>query len=66
MIAGKPLAYRFATIAILGGFAMLIQPLSHEVFRLGLPVMIVGILLHAVLDHLPDRSGARSTEGRKS
>lgn len=62
MIAGRPLVYRIATIAILGGFVMLIQPLSHEVFRLGLPVMIVGIVIHALLDHLPD-SAVRAVAG---
>jgi hypothetical protein len=63
------ISYRVATAAILGGFIMLIQPLSQDLFRLGLPVMIVGIVLHAVLDHLPDRTsapgGRPTSDGRK-
>jgi hypothetical protein len=46
--------YRVATAVILVGFAMLIQPLSMFLFSWGLPVMLAGIALHIVLDHLPD------------
>lgn len=52
-------AYAACTAIILLGFAMLIQPFSMAVFSLGLPVMLVGILVHIVLDHLP----ARDPEG---
>jgi len=70
MTLSQPVLYRFATAAILGGFVMLIQPISQDVFRFGLPVMIAGILLHAVLDHIPERSSpppgrSTTTDGRK-
>lgn len=45
--------YRLATGIILLGFVMLIQPLSMDAFSWGLPVMIVGIVIYIVLDHLP-------------
>ncbi|MCC6304794.1 MAG: hypothetical protein IT545_06310 [Rhodobacteraceae bacterium] len=45
--------YRLATAIILAGFAMLIQPLTMVAFRWGVPVMVAGIVLHALLDHLP-------------
>jgi hypothetical protein len=47
--------YLFCTGIILLGFLMLIQPFSMTVFSWGLPVMIVGGIIHIVLDHLPDR-----------
>lgn len=51
----KKNAYRLANGIILFGFFMLIQPLSIHAFNWGLPVMIVGIVIYLVLDHLPDR-----------
>ena len=69
MTLDRTFAYRVATVAILGGFVLLVQPFFLGLFRAGLPVMIVGILLHAVLDHLPERRPQRiasaSTSGRK-
>lgn len=56
-------AYAVRTATILVGFAMLIQPFSMPVFSLGLPVMLVGILVHAVLDHLPARDPDGAGEG---
>lgn len=48
--------YRVATGIILLGFLMLIQPLSMEAFSWGLPVMIVGIVIYIVLDHVPGKT----------
>lgn len=48
--------YRVATGIILLGFVMLIQPLSMSAFSWGLPVMIVGIVIYIVLDHLPGKT----------
>ncbi len=45
--------YRLATGIILFGFIMLVQPVSMHAFSWGLPVMIVGIVIHIVLDHVP-------------
>lgn len=56
-------AYAVCTAIILVGFAMLIQPFSMMIFSLGLPVMLVGILAHAVLDHLPSRDAGEAGEG---
>ena len=46
--------YRICTAIILIGFIMLIQPLSMIIFEWGLPVMLVGVIIHAILDHLND------------
>lgn len=46
--------YVLCTAVILIGFVMLIQPLSMTVFSLGLPVMIAGIIVHTILDHMSD------------
>ena len=47
--------YGLCTAIILIGFVMLIQPLSRcWPFTWGLPVMLAGVILHAVLDHLND------------
>ncbi|MCR9135181.1 MAG: hypothetical protein NXI27_04250 [Alphaproteobacteria bacterium] len=48
--------YRVATGIILLGFVMLIQPLWMDAFSWGLPVMIVGIVIYIVLDHLPGKA----------
>lgn len=48
--------YRLATGIILFGFIMLVQPLSMQAFSWGLPVMIVGIVIYIVLDHVPGKS----------
>jgi hypothetical protein len=59
--------YVLCTAVILGGFLMLIQPLSMSVFSLGLPVMIAGIVLHIILDHMsdpvPEPGAERDREG---
>jgi hypothetical protein len=47
--------YHLATTIILLGFAMLIQPFAMVAFRWGVPVMLAGTVLHAILDHLPER-----------
>lgn len=50
--------YRIATAVILLGFAMLIQPFTMVAFRWGVPVLLAGVVLHAILDHLPERRDA--------
>lgn len=47
--------YRLASALILIGFAMLCQPFTHDVFVYGFPVLLVGVLLFMVLDHIPER-----------
>ncbi len=46
--------YRLASGLILGGFAMLCQPFTHDLFVLGFPVLLAGVILFMVLDHVPD------------
>lgn len=46
--------YRVASVLILGGFAMLCQPFVHSLFVIGFPVLLVGVVLFIVLDHVPD------------
>ena len=46
--------YRVCTAIILIGFVMLIQPLSMLAFTWGLPVLLAGVIIHAVLDHMKE------------
>lgn len=48
-------AYRLASLMIATGFVMLCQPFSHDLFRHGFPVLLVGVILFMVLDHIPER-----------
>ncbi len=38
---------------ILGGFAALCQPFSLWLYSAGFPVLVTGVVLHVVLDHVP-------------
>lgn len=53
-VAAKNWAYRVASILILAGFAMLCQPFTHALFVLGFPVLLTGVVIFMVLDHIPD------------
>jgi hypothetical protein len=46
--------YRLASVLILGGFAMLCQPFTHTLFAIGFPVLLAGVVLFMILDHVPD------------
>jgi hypothetical protein len=46
--------YRVCTAIILVGFVMLIQSVSMVAFTWGLPVLLAGVIIHAVLDHLSE------------
>lgn len=46
--------YRLAITLILGGFAMLCQPFTHALFVLGFPVLLAGVILFMILDHIPE------------
>ena len=56
MIVSKNAIYQLATFIIILGFVMLIQPFTMEAFKWGLPVMIAGIVIYVILDHIPDKS----------
>lgn len=58
--------YRVCTAIILVGFVMLIQPLSMVAFTWGLPVLLAGVIIHAVLDHLSEWKSAPDEAARKS
>ena len=51
---GKTWFYRLATGLILGGFAMLCQPFTQSLFGIGFPVLLAGVVLFMILDHVPD------------
>jgi hypothetical protein len=67
MMLNRANLYILCTAVILLGFLMLIQPLSMSLFSLGLPVMIAGIILHIILDHMrapvPEPGAERDKEG---
>ncbi|XWN34234.1 MAG: hypothetical protein ROR55_14680 [Devosia sp.] len=48
--------YVLATGLILVGFAMLCQPLSQWLYSAGFPVLVVGVVAHIILDHVPRRA----------
>lgn len=50
----KKWLYRLASTLILGGFAMLCQPFMHTLFVLGFPILLAGVVLFMILDHVPD------------
>ena len=58
-VFSKKWFYRLATVLILGGFAMLCQPFTHRLFVIGFPVLLSGVVLFMILDHVPD--GAQET-----
>ncbi|MBX3582302.1 MAG: hypothetical protein KF810_10420 [Rhizobiaceae bacterium] len=53
-LLSKKWMYRLASTLILGGFAMLCQPFTHALFVLGFPVLLAGVVLFIILDHVPD------------
>ncbi len=53
--------YLLANVFILGGFAALCQPVSVWLYSAGFPLLVAGVVLHIVLDHVPaKRSGGGS------
>lgn len=48
-------AYRIATILIAGGFVMLCQPVSQALFTMGFPILMIGVVLFLILDHVPEK-----------
>ena len=47
------LAYIVANILIIGGFAMLCQPFFVAVYSVGFPVIVAGVVIHIIFDHVP-------------
>lgn len=54
--------YRYATTLILVGFVMLCQPFTHGLFMLGFPVLLVGVIMFMVLDHVPEKTPVEGGE----
>lgn len=50
-----PWLYRIASASILLGFLLMAQPVSQRLFMLGFPLILAGIVLYLILDHLPAR-----------
>jgi len=48
-------AYRVATLMIVAGFVMLCQPVSLFLFSFGFPVLLIGVILFMILDHIPEK-----------
>ncbi|MBW8637534.1 hypothetical protein K1W69_10070 [Hoeflea sp. WL0058] len=55
--------YRYASTLIIAGFAMLCQPISHEIFVYGFPVLLSGVVLFLILDHLPGETVKEEENG---
>jgi len=49
------MSYRVATALILVGFAMLCQPFIMMMFSWGFPVLMVGVVMFMILDHIPSK-----------
>ena len=47
--------HRLATALILIGFAMLCQPFTVTLYAWGFPVLLLGVLLFVIADHLPTK-----------
>lgn len=59
----KKWLYRIASALILVGFALLCQPFAHELFVLGFPILLAGVVLFMILDHVPDGKTEEETIG---
>jgi uncharacterized membrane protein YadS len=46
--------YSLATLLIIAGVAMLCQPFWYFVHAGAFPVLVIGVALFVVLDHLPE------------
>ena len=46
-------AYRLASGLIIAGFFMLCQPFTKVLFEWGFPVLLSGVILFLILDHIP-------------
>ena len=51
--------YTLATVLILAGIAMLCQPFFFFLHTCAFPVLLAGVVLFMVLDHLPNFNGDR-------
>ena len=51
----KPIqvGYRIASLLIFGGVALLCQPFDVAYYSYGFPVLLGGVVLFIILDHLP-------------
>lgn len=49
-------AYRVASGLIIAGFLMLCQPFAKVLYEWGFPVLLAGVVLFMILDHIPATS----------
>lgn len=62
-VAYLKMAYRFATFLILGGFALLCQPFWMSLFTYGFPILLIGVILFMILDHIPPKQSEQQETG---
>lgn len=55
--------YMVANGLILAGFAFLCQPFFEWLYSAGFPILLGGVALHIVLDHMPRRLKEDSEAG---
>ena len=48
--------YRLASCLIVAGFLMLCQPFVQILFTWGFPVLLAGVILFMILDHVPEKT----------
>lgn len=53
--ATKILLYKVVSALIFGGFLMMVQPFSLELYHFGFPIILAGVIAFNVVDHLPAR-----------
>ncbi|MBT3360875.1 MAG: hypothetical protein HN403_14725 [Rhodospirillales bacterium] len=53
--ATKIFLYKTVSVLIFGGFLMMVQPFSLDLYRFGFPVVLAGVIAFNIVDHLPAR-----------
>jgi uncharacterized membrane protein YadS len=60
----KQRLYTVATVLIVAGIAMLCQPFFFVVHASAFPVLLIGVVLFMILDHLPEFNGNNREDER--
>lgn len=58
----KERLYTLATVLIVVGIIMLCQPFVFVVHTSAFPVLLIGVALFMILDHLPDVTGGNHSD----
>ncbi len=51
----KVFLYKAVSVLIFGGLLMMIQPFSMTVYTYGFPVILAGVIIFNIVDHIPAR-----------